>query len=672
MRKLFFALALLCASAAQGQQLFTAPTPFWQGVPTGAPSSQGARVRFDVTAGRWYSWTGSVWTALPWGIATLSGNSAPNYTPGVAQSPFALVLGTQDLYFYTGPTATDWDCLNCVDAPTYTAGEGIAIDGTTIRIDTLDRLTFNQSPTLGGGIGTFRWNDTDGTLDLGLKGGNVTLQLGQETVHRAVNKHGSTIANGEVVRVYGAQGNRLAVRKASAAADSLSQSTLGVATEDISNNQEGFITAQGLVRGLNTSGFTEGEPLYLSATTPGALTQTAPTAPSRTVLVGYCVRSHATVGSIWVDVRRGFNLGELHDVSTSAATNGQVLTYNSSTKVWSGATVADQSATNELQTLSVATNTATLSNSGSSVTIAGAGINTASTAGTTITLTATEVDGSVTNEAQTLSVSGTTNPTVSLSTAGGAGGGSVQLQGGGNTAVTQAANVVTISSTGGSPAGSTGQVQFNNAGAFGASSNLTFATATGKLRTTSPANSNIWLELDPAAYEIRSFATGSHESRVQFAAGGIRFLSDNNTTPSWAIQSTTPAFSGLNNSSLSSFNQMSFTSDMWPVGNKAFSFTTYTNSGSAVTHEKMWIGIGEQAPIALNPNGGVLAINQSSGTSAADINGTNGYSQLRLRTTYTPTSTADALGNTGDTAWDANFFYIKTAAGWKRAALSTF
>lgn len=62
----------------------------------------------------------------------------------------------------------------------------------------------------------------------------------------------------------------------------------------------------------------------------------------------------------------------------------------------------------------------------------------------------------------------------------------------------------------------------------------------------------------------------------------------------------------------------------------------------------------------------------ASPSSAVDMTGITGYTQLRLRTSYTPTSTADALGSTGDTAWDANYFYIKTAAGWKRAALSTF
>ncbi len=59
-------------------------------------------------------------------------------------------------------------------------------------------------------------------------------------------------------------------------------------------------------------------------------------------------------------------------------------------------------------------------------------------------------------------------------------------------------------------------------------------------------------------------------------------------------------------------------------------------------------------------------------TSAVDVNGTNGYNQFRLRTSYTPTGTADANGNVGDIAWDDDYVYLKTSTGWKRTALSTF
>jgi hypothetical protein len=75
---------------------------------------------------------------------------------------------------------------------------------------------------------------------------------------------------------------------------------------------------------------------------------------------------------------------------------------------------------------------------------------------------------------------------------------------------------------------------------------------------------------------------------------------------------------------------------------------------------------------ASNYIAGTLGVGTTSATSRVDALGANGYSQLRLRTTYTPTSTADALGNVGDIAHDVNYIYVKTSAGWKRAALSTF
>jgi hypothetical protein len=48
-------------------------------------------------------------------------------------------------------------------------------------------------------VGRLSWNDTDGTLDVGLKGSNVTLQIGQEELYHVINQTGSTILNGRVV-----------------------------------------------------------------------------------------------------------------------------------------------------------------------------------------------------------------------------------------------------------------------------------------------------------------------------------------------------------------------------------------------------------------------------------------------------------------------------------------
>lgn len=45
---------------------------------------------------------------------------------------------------------------------------------------------------------------------------------------------------------------------------------------------------------------------------------------------------------------------------------------------------------------------------------------------------------------------------------------------------------------------------------------------------------------------------------------------------------------------------------------------------------------------------------------------------LVLVTGFTPTGTADAAGVEGALARDDDYIYVKTSAGWKRSALSTF
>jgi hypothetical protein len=41
-------------------------------------------------------------------------------------------------------------------------------------------------------------------------------------------------------------------------------------------------------------------------------------------------------------------------------------------------------------------------------------------------------------------------------------------------------------------------------------------------------------------------------------------------------------------------------------------------------------------------------------------------------TAFTPTGTSDTSGLLGDIKWDDSNVYIKTSAGWKKSALSTF
>lgn len=207
-------------------------------------------------------------------------------------------------------------------------------------------LDFDTVSPDAAGVGKMVWNDTYGTLEYQLKGGNVTLQMGQETVARVVNKEGSTIADGSVVYISGAQGNLPAVKLAQANAESTSSKTFGVATEDIANNNQGYVTLQGMIHGLNTSALTEGANIWLSPSVPGGLTTTKPVAPNHGVWIGICVRQHASVGQIYVSPRNGYELDELHDVLITSPATGHILTYDASTGLWvnSGTLKSDLSA----------------------------------------------------------------------------------------------------------------------------------------------------------------------------------------------------------------------------------------------------------------------------------------------------------------------------------------
>lgn len=200
------------------------------------------------------------------------------------------------------------------------------------------------------GVGKLGWNDQDGTLEFQLIGGNVTLQIGQEQVARVVNKTDPSIdlleSNYQVVKITGAQGNRLKVALAQANNDANSAETLGIVTEDIPRNQEGFITTSGLVKNINTTGSLQGETwadgdmLYLSGTVAGKITKVKPSAPIHTVILGYVVRAHATQGQIYVKVDNGYELGELHDVNTTISkttpidTDSVLLQDTADSNIW--------------------------------------------------------------------------------------------------------------------------------------------------------------------------------------------------------------------------------------------------------------------------------------------------------------------------------------------------
>mgnify|MGYP006921344692 CR=1 FL=1 len=194
-------------------------------------------------------------------------------------------------------------------------------------IQNTNYIQFNISYNDTNAEGKLKWNSDDGTLEYGLPGGNVNLQLGQEELIRVYNEEGFTIGNGKVVYASSATGNIKKVKVANNNNHSQALRVVGVATEDIEPNHFGYITTVGLVRDINTIGFIGGQLAYLGMN--GSITTTKPIASNTSVVIGIVVRPHATEGILYTRIRVIPYLTELSDVYCNNIINNSYLKYNS-------------------------------------------------------------------------------------------------------------------------------------------------------------------------------------------------------------------------------------------------------------------------------------------------------------------------------------------------------
>jgi hypothetical protein len=213
----------------------------------------------------------------------------------------------------------------------------VIIQGATMPFDS---ITFNTAKDGTVGVGEMEYNDTQGSLIQGLKGGNVTNVIGQQLHQRVNNRTGATLNKGDVVYLSGSQGNRITVAKALATSDPTSANTFGIVAESIADNQSGYVITEGLITGLNTSSLTQDSAVYLSGTTAGALTSTKPQAPIHGVYIGVCVKTNAGSGEVFVKIRNGLELDELHDVQISSPVDKASLYYKSDEGLWRDTTPA--------------------------------------------------------------------------------------------------------------------------------------------------------------------------------------------------------------------------------------------------------------------------------------------------------------------------------------------
>lgn len=181
--------------------------------------------------------------------------------------------------------------------------------------------------------GKFGWNDDDKTIEIHTEVSDVKLQVGQEMFLRSTNSTGSTLSNGDIVYVSGALGSRPQITLSDADIELTTKRTIGMVTSDILNNNTGYVTIFGLVRDVDTSSGSDGDPIYVSSTAGGWQT-TVPAHPAHEMRIGYIVYSHATEGIILVSTQKGGHLANLWEVDISSPADKEVLAYDNASSTW--------------------------------------------------------------------------------------------------------------------------------------------------------------------------------------------------------------------------------------------------------------------------------------------------------------------------------------------------
>lgn len=231
---------------------------------------------------------------------------------------------------------TETETNNLLNAKANLAGGNTFTGTQTINVGAFKDTTTTNTSSISATPDTLSANRT------------VTLPNASGVMALTTNPNGSTsdielyakaelaINAAQVVYITGASGANVIIGLAQANGEATSSKTIGICKQNLANNGFGYVVTEGNLTGISVAanGAVEGDPVFLSPTTPGGMVfglANKPSAPSHLVYLGVVKTvSGLNVTAIYVKVQNGFELEELHDVAISSPTNGQSLFRNGS------------------------------------------------------------------------------------------------------------------------------------------------------------------------------------------------------------------------------------------------------------------------------------------------------------------------------------------------------
>ena len=303
-------------------------------------------------------------------------------------------------YVYAAPNGSagvpGFRALSPVDTPTLVVGPASATDNAVARFDTgtgkliQDSVTtiddtgnasgilsqqFSNGSAVALAAGKLWYDGATGSWNMGMGGGNITQQVGEEMF--TYGKASTAINDTNVQLIYktgvvGASGVITFAPVIAGITDS--DLIIGVATESLTINSFGRVTTVGIVHGINTTGsvysetWADNDDIWYNPVT-GGLTKTKPVAPNIKVQVGTIIHAGSGgSGSFYVRIAGSSILGGTDaNVQFGALANQQLIQYDSVAGYWKNVAVPtwNQNTTGSAATLTTSRNIAGVSFNGS-------------------------------------------------------------------------------------------------------------------------------------------------------------------------------------------------------------------------------------------------------------------------------------------------------------------
>ena len=168
-------------------------------------------------------------------------------------------------------------------------------------VDNPEQLDFiSQNPVPSYKKGRVFYNGLADSLSYFLSIPGIDVNIGQQVITKVFNLSGATIQAGQVCRFDGFYPTSGVLLVVPALANTYQTAQVcGIATQAISNNTFGFITNKGVAQNIDTRGFTAGQNVFLSESTPGAMVTIAPSLATK---IGQIMKVDIA-GAVFVDIQ---------------------------------------------------------------------------------------------------------------------------------------------------------------------------------------------------------------------------------------------------------------------------------------------------------------------------------------------------------------------------------